>query len=120
MSENPIGDLRSTCPLAAGLDIFGDKWTLLVVRDMLLHDRHRYNQLLAADEGIPTNILAERLKRLESRGIVRKQIYQRHPQRFEYHLTDKGRELEPVVRAIIAWGLKHVPGTGKDSAQQSA
>lgn len=112
MSQQLSGDLRSTCPLAAGLDLFGDKWTLLIVRDMILHGRHRYGEFLAADERIPTNILAGRLRRLEAHGIIEKRPYQQHPVRYEYHLTEKGRDLEPVMRAIISWGLKHVPGTG--------
>jgi DNA-binding HxlR family transcriptional regulator len=98
--------------LAAGLDIFGDRWTLLIVRDMILHDRHRYGEFLAAGEGITTNILADRLKRLEAHGIIEKRPYQQHPVRNEYHLTDKGRDLEPAMRAIIDWGLKYVSGTG--------
>ena len=107
-------NLRSICPLAAGLDIFGDSWSLLIVRDMILHDRHRYGEFLAAGEGITTNILADRLKRLEAHGIIEKRPYQQHPVRNEYHLTDKGRALEPAMRVIIAWGLKYVPGTGYD------
>jgi DNA-binding HxlR family transcriptional regulator len=107
-------NLRSACPLAAGLDIFGDKWSLLIVRDMILYDRHRYGEFLAAGEGITTNILADRLKRLEAHGIIEKRPYQRHPVRNEYHLTEKGRDLELAMRAIIDWGLKYVPGTGYD------
>jgi DNA-binding HxlR family transcriptional regulator len=104
--------MRSVCPIANVLDLVGDKWSLLIVRDMLLFDRHRYGDFLAADEGITTNILADRLKRLEQYGIIEKTPYQHNPVRNEYHLTDKGRDLEPMIMEMVNWGLKHVSGTG--------
>lgn len=104
--------MRSVCPIANVLDLVGDKWSLLIVRDMLLFDRHRYGDFLAADEGITTNILADRLKRLEQYGIIEKTPYQHNPVRNEYHLTDKGRDLEPIIMEMVNWGLKHVSGTG--------
>ncbi|MFK7803375.1 MAG: winged helix-turn-helix transcriptional regulator [Anaerolineae bacterium] len=104
---------RSKCPITNVLDVFGDRWTLLIVRDMLLHGWHRYGDFLAADEGITTNILADRLKRLEHFGIIEKTPYQTNPIRYEYHLTASGKELEPMIRNMINWGLKHVPGSGK-------
>ena len=103
---------RSACPIANVLDLVGDKWSLLIVRDMLIHDKHRYNDFLAAGEGITTNILADRLKRLEVYGLITKMPYQDNPVRHEYHLTDKGQDLEPMMREMIRWGLKHIPGTG--------
>jgi DNA-binding HxlR family transcriptional regulator len=109
-----IGQQRANtlCPIANVLDLVGDKWSLLIVRDMLLFNKHRYGDFLAADEGIPTNILADRLKRLEENGLIEKSPYQHHPVRYEYHLTDKGQDLEPLMREMIHWGLKHIPGTG--------
>jgi len=104
--------MRSVCPIANVLDLVGDKWSLLIVRDMLLFDRHRYGDFLAADEGITTNILADRLRRLEQYGIIEKTPYQHNPVRNEYHLTDKGRDLEPMIMEMVNWGLKHVSGTG--------
>ena len=104
--------MRSVCPIANVLDLVGDKWSLLIVRDMLLFDRHRYGDFLAADEGITTNILADRLKRLEQYGIIEKTPYQHNPVRNEYHLTGKGRDLEPIIMEMVNWGLKHVSGTG--------
>jgi len=101
---------RSRCPVACTLDLLGDKWTLLVVRDLLL-GRHTYKALQASPERIPTNILADRLKRLEREGILRKQLYQERPPRYTYHLTDKGRSLGPVLHAMLRWGSTHVPGT---------
>ena len=98
---------RSKCPVACTLDLVGDKWTLLVVRDLLL-GKTRYGEFLETDEGIPTNILADRLKRLVSAGIVSKTAYQTNPPRYEYQLTKKGRDLGPVVVELVRWGEQHV------------
>src|SRR5438105_11799603 len=101
---------RSDCPVACTLDVLGDRWSLLVVRD-LLRGKTRYGDFLQSAEGIPTNILAERLRRLQEAGIVEAVPYSQHPPRLEYRLTARGRELAAVVRSIAAWGLAHVPGT---------
>lgn len=101
---------RSTCPIANALDILGDKWTLLVVRDLLLAGKHRYSEFQSSPEAIPTNILAERLKRLEANGLVKKEFYQDNPPRAEYFITRKGAELGPVLQAMAQWGQKHIPG----------
>ena len=101
---------RSSCPAACALDLAGDKWTLLVVRD-LLRGRHTFKELLAADEGIPTNILADRLKKMESAGLVAATPYQDKPVRWRYALTAKGRDLEYVLAAVARWGKKHIRGT---------
>jgi len=101
---------RSTCPVACSLDLLGDKWTLLVVRDLLL-GKTTYTEFQKSPEGIPTNILAERLKRLQAAGIVEKSRYQERPVRYAYHLTAKGRDLRPVLSAMIDWGNKYIPGT---------
>jgi len=102
--------LRSTCPVAGTLDLIGDKWTLLVVRD-LLRGRRRYGDLAASAERIPTNILADRLRRLEQAGLVERRLYSERPPRYEYRLTATGKELAPAVRMLAEWGLRHVPGT---------
>ncbi|MGW8310180.1 MAG: winged helix-turn-helix transcriptional regulator [Thiogranum sp.] len=96
--------------MACSLDLLGDKWTLLVVRDLLMGKR-TYSELQASPEGIPTNILAERLKRLQAEGIVDRTRYRERPPRYAYHLTDKGRDLAPVLRSMVEWANKHVPGT---------
>ncbi len=82
---------RSTCPIANTLDLVGD--------------------LMQSPEGIPSNILADRLKRLEAAELVVKKPYQHNPVRYEYHLTPKGTDLLPVLQEVIRWGNKHVPGT---------
>lgn len=101
---------RSPCPVANLLDIMGDKWTLLVVRDLLL-GKKTYKEFEQSPEGIPTNILAERLKRLEKSGVIEKTKYQERPVRYAYSLTAKGRDLGPVLWEMIKWGNKHVEGT---------
>jgi DNA-binding HxlR family transcriptional regulator len=80
------------------------------VRD-LLAGKHRYGELLASAEGIPTNILAERLRRLEREGLLERVPYSSRPPRFEYQLTDTGRELSAALLELARWGLRHVPGT---------
>lgn len=102
--------MRSVCPISNTLDILGDKWTLLVVRDMLL-GKKTYGEFLDSPEGIPTNILAERLKRLEQHGIINKAPYQQAPVRYAYQLTAKGEQLSDLIQAIIQWGLTNIPGT---------
>jgi len=103
---------RSACPAACALDLAGDKWTLLVVRD-LLRGRTRYGELADSPEGIPTNILADRLRRMESAGLIRAVAYQKRPVRYAYSLTAKGRGLGEVLRAVAQWGHRHIPGTNE-------
>ena len=104
-------DRRSGCPIASTLDLLGDKWTLLVIRDLLFRRKRRFGELLESPEGIPTNILSDRLRRLEEHGIVEKSLYSARPQRYEYRLTARGADLFPVLRAMAEWGLRHLPGT---------
>ncbi len=98
---------RSDCPVAGALDIFGDRWTLLIVRD-LLKGKRRYGEFLESGEKIPTNILASRLKRLETSGTIKKVLYSEHPPRAEYYLTESGQELGKIVKAVFVWGRKNV------------
>jgi DNA-binding HxlR family transcriptional regulator len=101
---------RSACAIANSLDIVGDKWTLLVVRD-LLYGKRTYGELLQSPERIPTNILADRLKRLESTGVIVATPYQQHPVRYAYTLTPKGKDLGGVLLAFVRWAKRHLPGT---------
>ena len=100
---------RSRCPVACTLDVLGDRWTLLVVRD-LIRGKRRFAELLESAEHIPTNILADRLKRLVSLGVIQSRRYSDHPPRLEYQLTAKGDDLRPVLRAMVEWGVKHAGG----------
>jgi DNA-binding HxlR family transcriptional regulator len=101
---------RSACAIACTLDLVGDKWTLLVVRD-LLHGKSTFNELASSAERIPTNLLADRLKRLEGAGVIQSQRYQERPPRHAYSLTDKGKALGDVLLAYVRWGKKYIPGT---------
>ncbi len=101
---------RSPCAVACTLDLVGDKWSLLVVRD-LLRGNVTYGELQNSPEGVPTNILADRLKRLEEAGLIVKSAYQEHPVRYAYELTEKGKALGDVLLAFVRWGKKYIPGT---------
>jgi DNA-binding HxlR family transcriptional regulator len=105
--------LRSPCPIAGALDLVGDRWTLLVMRDLLLYDKRRFAEFLASPEKIASNVLADRLERLQRCGLVEARRYQAHPPRVEYHPTPRGDDLAPVLRELIRWGQRHVPGTAK-------
>jgi DNA-binding HxlR family transcriptional regulator len=102
--------LRSDCAIACALDVIGDKWTLLIVRDLFL-GRSRYGEFLKAGEGIPTNILARRLRRLEAAGLVERKVDPRPRSRYAYRLTRSGRRLGPMIKAIMNWGRSQIPGT---------
>ena len=101
---------RSACPVANTLDIVGDKWSMLIVRDMR-HGKRTYGELAQSPEAIPTNILADRLRRLEEAGIVESAAYQERPVRYAYSLTAKGNDLGELLGALVHWGKKHIPGT---------
>lgn len=104
------GWLRSPCPVAATLDLIGDKWSLLVIRDLFLGKR-TYGEILSSPEGIPTNILADRLKRLEESGLIEATAYQERPVRYAYSLTARGKGLHRVLDAVVRWGKQYIPGT---------
>ena len=104
-----FGNRRSRCPVSCTLDVLGDRWSLLVVRDLLL-GKTRYSEFAASAEGIPTNLLASRLRGLKARGIIRTKRYSGHPPRVDYFLTAKGEALRPVIRAMVDWGVAHAGG----------
>jgi len=95
------------CPVARTLDLIGERWTLLLLRDLLLHGARRFQDFQASLPGIAPNTLSARLKSMEDSGLVRRQLYNERPPRLEYALTDKGKSLGPVVRAMRDWGMKH-------------
>lgn len=101
---------RSSCPIASALDLIGDKWSLLLVRDIGLFGKHRNKDFQSAPEGIPSNILADRLKRMTAYGLLEKRRYQEHPPRFEYHLTAQGAGLLPVLQELAKWSGDNVSG----------
>ena len=95
------------CPIARTLDIIGDRWTLLLIRDLFL-GKGRYSDLLRSSPGVPPRLLSERLKMLEGHGLIERAIYSEHPLRAEYRLTPRGRTLFPVLKAIGDWGLTNL------------
>lgn len=110
---------RSPCPVACSLDLFGDRWTLLLVRD-LLFGRSRFRDFASSPEGIPTNILSDRLDRLVESGVATRVPAADGSKRLAYKLTRKGRELAPIVAAIKDWGLRWERGTRALLADESA
>ena len=97
---------QEACPVARSLDVIGDRWTVLVLRDLIL-GRSKFKDLLESLQGISPNLLAQRIKLLEEQGIVERVFYSDHPPRAEYCMTEKGNELIPVLRAIAEWGYKY-------------
>jgi DNA-binding HxlR family transcriptional regulator len=95
------------CPIASTLDIIGDRWTMLILRDLFL-GASRYSELLRNSPGLPSKLLSDRLKKLEEHGLIERAVYSQHPLRAEYRLTVEGATLQPVLYAIAVWGLDHV------------
>ena len=101
---------RSGCPIATTLDLVGDKWSMVILRDLLTGKR-RFAQFLASPERITTNVLADRLTRMEAHGLIQRRAYSERPPRYEYLLTEKGAGLLPVLQEISRWANTHIPGT---------
>lgn len=100
---------QTPCPITNTLDILGDRWSLVVVRDLMFRGKRHFTELLASEEGISTNILAARLKRLEATGLIEKSADPRSKAKFVYRLTQKGKDLLPMLLEMITWADKHVP-----------
>lgn len=94
---------RSQCPIACALDLVGDKWTLLIIRDLLSGDK-TYQDLQTSVESIPANILSTRLRRMARDGLIHKKLYQDRPKRYNYHLTEVGAQLSVTLRELMTWG----------------
>jgi DNA-binding HxlR family transcriptional regulator len=105
-------DFRSDCPLASALDVLGDKWSLLIIRD-LAEDKRTYGELEKIEEKITTNILADRLKKLVAYQIVEKSLYQEKPKRYHYLLTYRGKALLPILLDFAEWAQEHICDHGK-------
>src|SRR5438552_5872420 len=98
-------DMR--CPVARTLDIIGERWTILILRDLVVGGAQKFQDFERSLAGISPNTLSARLKRLEETGIVERRFYEQHPPRAEYVLTPKGRALGPVLKALLDWGRTH-------------
>jgi DNA-binding HxlR family transcriptional regulator len=103
-------DMR--CPIARTLDIVGERWTILILRDLVTGGPRKFQDFERSLAGISPNTLSARLKRLEETGIVERDFYEQHPPRAEYKLTKKGEELRPVLRALFDWGQRHTQYRG--------
>ena len=95
------------CPLARALDLIGERWSILILRDLFLDGPRRYQDFADGFAGISPNTLSLRLKTLETAGLIERRFYSEHPPRAEYLLTKKGRELGPALNALRSWGMKH-------------
>jgi len=95
------------CPVARTLDVIGERWTILILRDLLLQGPRRFQDFQESLGGVAPNTLSARLKDMEARGLIGRRPYSDHPPRLEYHLTEKGRSLGPVLKALRDWGRRH-------------
>jgi DNA-binding HxlR family transcriptional regulator len=95
------------CPVARALDVIGEKWSLLILRDLRRFGPMRFQDLERSLSGVAPNTLSARLKMLESQGVIATRLYEAHPPRYEYFLTEKGEALRPVLKALYAWGERH-------------
>ncbi len=103
-----VEDFRSGCPIASTLELIGDRWTLVLMRD-LVNGKSRYKDFLDSPERIASNILTARLMAMEGSGLIESRLYQQRPKRYEYKLTAKGAALLPAMQAICHWGEAHIP-----------
>ncbi|MDH5194877.1 MAG: helix-turn-helix transcriptional regulator [Nitrospira sp.] len=95
---------QRSCPVARTLDVIGERWSILILRDLFLHGPRRFHDFQDSLAGVAPNTLSARLKTLEAQGVIERRLYSDHPPRLEYHLTEKGRDLGPVLRALKKWG----------------
>lgn len=106
---------RSDCPINYALEVFGDRWTFLIVRDLMFKGKHYYGDFLSSEEKIATNILADRLSLLEQEGVIVKDVDPSHGSKFIYKLTQKGIDLLPVLTELILWSAKYDKSTAADA-----
>jgi DNA-binding HxlR family transcriptional regulator len=102
-----IGYGQKHCPVARALDVIGEKWSLLILRDLFRKGPLRFQDLERGLEGVAPNTLSARLKALETAGVIAARLYEPHPPRYEYFLTEKGKALGPVLKALHQWGERH-------------
>jgi DNA-binding HxlR family transcriptional regulator len=107
--KNPRQQQSGKCPITFALDMFGDKWSLIILRDIVFKGKKHYREFLDAPEKISTNILASRLKKMETEGLLKKTQDTQNLSRFVYRLTDKGKDLLPLLLEMIEWSVKYNP-----------
>lgn len=98
---------QKNCPVARTLDLIGERWSILVLRDLYLHGPRRFQDFQESLAGVAPNTLSARLKDMEANGVIERKLYSEHPPRLEYHLTEKGKSLAPILKALREWGQKH-------------
>jgi DNA-binding HxlR family transcriptional regulator len=103
---------RSDCPINFAVEMFGDPWSLVIIRDMVYFGKHTYGEFLCSEEGIATNILANRLARLEQQGILEKRHHETEKRKEMYVLTEKGLDLIPILVEMANWSAQYDPETG--------
>ena len=113
-------DPRSYCPQSLILDVIGDKWTLLIIRDMMMEGKRYFREFLQSEERIASNILSNRLKSLEQEGILYKEADPGHKQKVKYSLTQKGIDLFPILIENARWSLKYKPVNEEDAKRAQA
>jgi DNA-binding HxlR family transcriptional regulator len=97
---------QTGCPVAKTMDVIGERWTILLLRDLLLHGPRRFQDFQQSLTGVAPNTLSARLKAMEARDLIRRRVYSEHPPRLEYHLTQRGKSLGPVLKALRDWGQR--------------
>jgi|SRR5579872_3218661 len=100
---------RSFCAISLALEVFGDKWSLIIIRDMMFGGKRHFRELLQSDEKIASNILTDRLAMLEREGIITKESDPEHKQKIIYSLTQRGIDLLPIITQMVAWSFKYMP-----------
>jgi DNA-binding HxlR family transcriptional regulator len=98
---------QKSCPVARTLDVVGERWTILILRDLFLKGPRRFQDFQESLVGVAPNTLSARLKDLEAAGFIERKVYSEHPPRLGYHLTEKGKSFGPVMRALREWGLRN-------------
>jgi DNA-binding HxlR family transcriptional regulator len=98
---------QKNCPVARALDIIGERWTILLLRDLFLQGPRRFQDFQESLAGVAPNTLSARLKTMEEHGLIARRVYSDHPPRLEYHLTEKGKSLGPVLKALREWGQRY-------------
>lgn len=98
---------QKSCPVAKTLDVIGERWTILILRDLLLQGPRRFQDFQESLAGVAPNTLSARLKDLEAGGLIARHAYSEHPPRLEYRLTEKGKSLGPVMKSLRDWGQRH-------------
>lgn len=107
MNRKSVRSRRSGCPISLALEIFGDTWSLLIVRDLMFKGFRTFNEFLGAGEGIASNVLTDRLAKLEAAGVIDKREHGADARRYEYRLTAKGVDLAPAIVEIVLWSARH-------------